>query len=552
MTLMQTASFVSKTTLLLTLCFGLVGCDQRESTAVKKAREGVLIINNSAEPSAIDPQEITGLLESRIVYALFEGLLNFDPKDCHPIAGVAESWTNSADGKTWTFKLRPNARWSNGDPVVAEDFLFSYQRILTPTFGAEYASMLHCVKGAKDFNMGKITDFKQVGFKALDAHTLVVELDNALPYFLQLVCHHSWLPIHRPTILKFGKMDEMHTLWTRPGNLVGNGAFKLESWEVARRIIIKKNLQYWDQQRVALNAVEFRTITDLFAEERAFRGGELHLTGSVPPYKVPQLLANQDPNLRLDSFLSVSFIRINTDVKNNDVVSKVLSDPRVRRALGMVINRQQIAEKVLRAGESPARNLTPPGSGGFISRAQWSEDIQAAKKLLAEAGFPEGKNFPKLEYLFNTSEGSLLAAQAYQEMWRQNLGIEVELRNLDWKVYLSALHKGDYQLARSAWSGDYNDPNTFLEMFITGNELNQTGWSDPEFDRLIQAAAQEQVPAKRMELFQSAEARLIEGAPIIPTVFNKNKFLIRPEVIGWYPNLLDQHPMDYVKLVPQE
>jgi len=510
------------------------------------------VINNSAEPSALDPQEITGMLESRIAYSLFEGLVNFDPKDSHTIPGVAESWSSSADGKVWTFKLRNNARWSNGDPVVAADFLFSFQRILMPTFGAEYASMLHCVKGAKDYTNGKITDFKEVGFKSPDPHTLIVELENPVPYFLQLVCHNSWLPVHPPTILKFGKIDEMHTPWTRPGSLVGNGAFILDSWEVARQIVVKKNPYYWDADQVSLNAVEFKAISDLFAEERAYQGGELHITGSVPPYKIVQLVADKAPHLRLDAFLSVSFIRINTVVKNNDAVQKALSDKRVRRALGMVINRQQIADRVLRSGESPAYYYTPTGTGGFTSPALWKEDVAEAKKLMAEAGYPNGKNFPKLEYLFNTSETSLLAAQAYQEMWRQNLGIEVELKNLDWKVYLSALHSGDYQLARSAWSGDYNDPNTFLEMFISGNELNQTGWSDTIYDDLIKSAAVEQNPAKRLELFGKAEARLIECAPVIPVAFNKNKFLIRPEVQGWYPTLLGEHPLKWVKLVPLE
>jgi oligopeptide transport system substrate-binding protein len=227
-----------------------------------------------------------------------------------------------------------------------------------------------------------------------------------------------------------------------------------------------------------------------------------------------------------------------------------LADVRVRRALGMSIDRNLIAERVLRAGESPALNFTPPGTGGFKARPQWSTDLNEARRLLAEAGYPGGQGFPKLEYLLNTSEGSQMAAQAYQEMWRKQLGVDIELRNLDWKVYLSSLHKGDYQIARSAWTGDYNDPNTFLEMFITGNELNQTNWSDPEYDRLIGAAAREIDQTKRYEYFQQAEQRLIEGAPIIPVVFNKNKFLIRPEVQGWYPTLLDQHPLNRVKLVP--
>ncbi len=538
--------------LLLGAMVWLTGCGPKEDTATRQAKAGILVINNAAEPSSLDPQEITGLLESRIAYSLFEGLVNYDPVDLHAIPGVAESWSTSADGRVWTFKLRPNARWSNGDPVQASDFIFSYKRILSPNFGAEYASMLHGVRGAKAFNTGTLKDFSEVGFKAPDAHTLIVELDHPIPYFLQLICHHSWLPVHPATILKYGTIDQMHTAWTRPGALIGNGAFTLQTWDVARQIVVKKNPRYWDAANVSLNGVEFHAITDLFAEERAFRGGELHITGSVPPYKVVQLLSQKSPALRIDPYLSVSFIRINTNVKNNPEVQRALADERVRRALGMVIDRQKIAERVLRAGESPARHLTPPGTGGFIAQAKWSEDIAVAQKLLAEAGYPGGKGFPKIEYLLNASEGSQLAAQAYQEMWRQALGIEVELRSLDWKVYLSALHKGDFQLARSAWSGDYNDPNTFLEMFITGNELNQTNWSDSEFDRLIAAAAAEINPSERLQLFEKAEKRLIMGAPIIPIVFNKNKFLIRPEVQGWYPNLLDQHPLNRVQLIPSQ
>ncbi len=539
-----------KLLLITGLLLAVTGCGPQLTTAEKKAREGILVINNAAEPAGLDPQSVTGLLESRIVSALFEGLVNYNPKDLSPVPGVAERWTMSADGRTWTFYLRTNAQWSNGDPVTAQDFLFSYERILRPKFGAEYASMLHCVHNAKAFNEGKIKDFSTVGFKALDAHTFEVKLDEPVPYFLGLLAHQSWLPVHPPTILKFGAIDDMNTPWTRPATLVGNGAFTLDSWEVARHILVKKNPRYWDVSHVSLNGVEFRAITDLFAEERAFRGGELHITGSVPPYKIKQLIEDKRPELRLDPYLSCAFIRVNCKVQGNPEVQKALSDARVRRALGMVIDRRQIVEKVLRAGESPALNLTPPGTGGFQPIPRWHEDIAAAQALLAEAGYPQGKNFPVLEYLYNTSEGSQMAAQAYQEMWRQRLGIKVELKNQEWKVYLSSLHKGEYQLARSAWSGDYNDPNTFLEMFITGNELNECNWSDAEFDRLIGQAAREINPARRLQYFQEAEARLAAEAPILPVAFNKNKFLIRPEVQGWYPTLLDMHPLNAVRLVP--
>ncbi len=542
------------TTVLLALSALLAGCGDGKTTAEKKAAEGYLIINNMAEPSGLDPQTITGLSESHIIGALFEGLVNYDAKDLHPIPGVAESWAMSKDGKTWTFHLRATARWSNGDPVTSADFLFSYERMLTPSFGAEYASMLHSIRGAKDFNTGKSKAFQSVGVRAPDARTLVIELAEPVPYFLQLLCHHSWIPVHPATILKYGQMDAMNTPRTRPGAMVSNGAFTLETWEVARRVVVRRNPLYWNAKEVSLNAVEFRAISDLFAEERAFRGGELHITGSVPPYKVAKLREQKAPQLRLDPFFSTSFVWVNCNiqgVKDADVAArKALSDPRVRQALGMAIDRNLIAEKILRAGESPALHFTPPGTGGFQPAAHWRQDTNEARRLLAEAGYPDGKGLPKFDYLYNTSEGSQLVAQAYQEMWRRELHVEISLRNLEWKVYLQAMHKGEFQLCRGAWVGDYNDPNTFLEMLISGNELNFSQWSDPEYDRLLGLAAQETNASRRFGYFQQAEARLISQAPVLPVVFNKNKFLIRPEVQGWYPTLLDQHPFTAVKLIP--
>lgn len=542
------------TAALLALASLLAGCGDGRTTAEKKAAEGYLIVNNMAEPSGLDPQTITGLSESHIVGALFEGLVNYDPKDLHPVPGVAESWSMSADGRTWTFRLRADARWSNGDPVTAADFLFSYERMLLPSFGAEYGSMLHAVRGAKDFAAGRTKDFRSVGFRAPDPRTLVVELEHPVPYFLQLVCHHSWTPVHPPTILRHGRIDSLNTPWTRPGAMVSNGAFTLETWEVARRVVVRKNPRYWNAREVSLEAVEFRAIADLFAEERAFRGGELHVTGAVPPYKVSRLRAQKAPQLRIDPFLSTSYVWVNCDIKGarpDDVAArKALGDPRVRRALGIAIDRELIAEKVLRAGETPALHFTPPGTGGFTPAARWSQDLAEARRLLAEAGYPGGQGLPKFDYLYATSEGQQMVAQAFQAMWRQRLGVEIELRNLEWKVYLSAMRKGEFHLCRGAWVGDYNDPNTFLEMFVTGNELNNCNWSDAEYDRLLGLAARETDPARRFGYFQAAEARLITQAPVLPVVFNKNKFLIRPEVKGWHPTLLDQHPFSAVRLEP--
>ena len=530
--------------------FVLVACAPEKDSAARAAQQGVLVINNSAEPAGLDPQVVTGVLESRIVCALFEGLVEGNPRDLQPEPAAAESWKVSEEGRTWTFRLRADGRWSNGDPVRASDFAFSYRRILEPGLASEYAWMLYPIVGARDYNQGRLKDFAKVGVRAVDDRTLVLELEHPTPYFLQLLCHHSWLPVHPPTILAHGAIDAQHTRWTQPGALVGNGAFTLESWQVARCIRVVRNPRYWDAARVALQAVEFRAISDLYTEERAFRGGELHITGAVPPYRVHRLLAAGDSALRVDPYLSVSFIRVNTQVRGNPEVARALGDVRVRQALGRVLDRRLMAEKVLRSGEQPARSMTPPGTSGFVSRHAWSEDRDSARRLLAEAGYPGGKGFPRLEYLTNTSEGSMLAAQAYQEMWRRELGIEVVIRNQEWKIYLQSLQQGEYQLARSAWTGDYNDPNTFLEMFTGGNEMNQTGWADPEYDRLIRAAAAEGDRDRRFELFQQAEARLIEGAPVLPVVFNQSKFLIRPEVQGWYPTLLDIHPLKHVSLRP--
>jgi oligopeptide transport system substrate-binding protein len=274
--------------------------------------------------------------------------------------------------------------------------------------------------------------------------------------------------------------------------------------------------------------------------------------GSTPAVSAHR--AQQAPQLRLDPFFSTAFVWVNCDIKGRKpadlAARKALGDPRVRRALGMAIDRDLIAEKVLRAGETPALHFTPPGAGGFQPQARWRQDAHEARRLLAEAGYPGGKGLPKFDYLYATSESQQMAAQAYQEMWRRELGVEVELRNLEWKVYLSAMRKGEFHLCRGAWVGDYNDPNTFLEMLVSGNELNVANWNDAEYDRLLGLAARETDPAKRFDHFQQAEARLVAQAPVLPVVFNKNKFLIRPEVQGWYPTLLAQHPFTAVKLVP--
>ena len=533
----------------------LPACGERKAPAETAAEQGILLLNNGGEPSALDPQFAQpGVIENRIMLALFEGLVRYDPKTLEPVPAIAESWSVSEDGLRWTFRLRADAKFSDGKNIVADDFLFSFRRILSPKLASPCASLFFApVKNARAFANGTLNDFSQVGFSAPDPHTLVVELENPCPYFLALACHSSWSVVPAHTILRFGEIDSRSTFWTRPENFVGSGPFRLRSWRVAYRIEAEKNPQYWDARNVTLDGIRFDAVEDQFAEETAFNDGQYHITNTVPPSRVPVLREQNAPALRLDPYLSTAFIRINC-------AKPPLNDPRVRRALSLAIDRTALAERVMRGGETPAYSLVPAdayaASGARSSNTQAESPaerdaaIREARALLAQAGFPDGKGFPEIAYLYNTSDGAQFFAQAIQEMWRKNLGIRVALRNQEYKVYRISLSQGDYELARSAWSGDYLDPTTFLELFVSGGHINWTHWSDTRYDRLLAEAAGERDPARRTEKLQAAEKILLEAAPIIPTLHSRSKFLIRPEVQGWHPNLLDIHPYNAVRLAP--
>ncbi|MCD8283626.1 MAG: peptide ABC transporter substrate-binding protein [Opitutae bacterium] len=524
--------------------FCAAGCGERVPAAERAAESGILAINNGGEPSALDPQFAQpGVIENRIMLALFEGLVRYDPQTLAPVPAIAESWTISDDGTRYEFKLCDNAKFSDGSPITSRDFMFSFRRILSPKLASPCASLFFApVKNARRFAAGEIDDFSEVGFSAPDDHTLVVKLENPCPYFLSLACHSSWSVVPASAILKFGAIDERSTLWTRPKNFVGSGPFRLKSWRVAYRIEVEKNPFYRDAANVALAGIRFDAIVDQFAEETAFNDGQYHITNTVPPARVAVLRQRHAPQLRLDPYFSTAFIRVNC-------AKPPLDDARVRRALSLALDRKALSENVLRAGETPAFRLVPEiavatdaGNSGDDMRANVAE----ARRLLAEAGFPDGKNFPEISYLYNTSDGAQFFAQAIQEMWRKNLGIKVVLRNQEYKVYRVSLAQGDYELARSAWSGDFLDPTTFLELFASDGNMNWTNWKSPRYDDLLARAARERDPQARNKLLAEAEDALLADAPIIPTVHPRNKYLIRPEVQGWYPNLLDIHPYNSV------
>jgi oligopeptide transport system substrate-binding protein len=521
-----------------------VNCLHKTTPVQKGIDEQILHIGNFVEPQDLDPQIITGVQEFRIILALFEGLTILDPMDLHPLPGAAERWTVSSEGQTFTFYLRKNGKWSSGDPVLASDFVFSFKRILSPGLGSEYSYMLYCIKNAEAFNKGHIKDFSQVGVKAPDDTTLIISLAKPTPYFLSLIAHSSWYPVNPKTILKFGSIDERGTRWTRPENLVGNGPFMLDKWQLMTVIELKKNPFYWDRANVKLNRLRFYPIDNMQSEERAFRTGQLHITSFLPPQKIEWYKARNPGILRLDPYLATYFYLIN-------IHRPPFNDVRVRTALSMAIDRESIVKNILKGGQLPAYNFTPPNTGGYTCAPQLRFDTIEARRLLAEAGFSASKPFPPFSLLYNTDETHHTIAQAIQEMWKKYLGIKVTLKNQEWKVYLAATHSQDYDVARMGWSGDYNDPNSFLDMWITGGGNNRTGWSNPAYDTLIAQASECLDQRGRFALLKKAERLLLDQLPIIPIYFFTNDFLVDPSVKGWYPNILNYHPYSFVYLEKQ-
>ena len=500
-------------------------------------------IGNLAEPNDLDPHICDSQQTFIVIMAFFEGLTQYDPKTCEPVPATAERWETSPDGLTWTFHLRKTALWSNGDPVTAADFVFSFQRMLSPGLGAEYAYMLFALKNGEAYNTGKIKDPTQVGAHAIDSHTLELSLEHPVPYLPALLCHTPWLPVHRPTIEKFGKADQRGSPWTRPANIVTNGYFTLSEWKPNQHIRGVKSATYWDRDNVKLNEVYFYPLENQDGEERAFRSGQLHVTAEVPIPKIAVYKKDRPEVIYTDPSFATYFYRFN-------LTKPPLNDVRVRRALSLAIDREALVKFVARAGQQPAGNFVPPNSAGFTSRHSVMTDIPAAQKLLAEAGFSGGKGFPRLELLYNTHQGHRLIAEAIQQMWKKNLGIDIALVNQEAKVWADSGRQMNYQISRMGWVGDYIDPSSFLDIMTSDSGNNKTGFSNPEYDRLIADAKRTADTTKRYELYQRCEEILSQEMPFAPIYFYTRTHLRLPEVKGWYGNLLDLHPLKGVHLAP--
>jgi len=525
---------------LVAAILSFTGCAKHETLVERGNRDQVLLRGIGPEPASLDPHLATQAADYNVLSALFEGLVAEDPVDLHPVPGVAESWEVSSDGLIYAFHLRANGRWSNGDPVTAQDFAVSWRRVLTPSLASENAYLLYVVRGAEAFHRGRSADFASVGIAAPDARTLVVTLAHPAPYFLSMLNHPAWFPVPLSTIEKYGPTAQRGNPWARPGSFVGNGPFVLREWRAGQRIVVAKSPTYWDAAAVRLREIDFYPFT-VDAEEHAFRAGQLHVTDALPPAKIDTYRRDPSRLLRIDPLLGTYFYRLN-------VAHPPLDDVRVRHALALAVDRRAIVEKILRGDQLPASAFTPPGMAGYTPPAGLPTDFATARRLLTEAGFPGGKGLPTLELLFNSSESHRAIAEAVQETWRRELGVEVRLVNMENNSVLEARRTGSFQILRSSWSADLADPQNFLALWTSESGNNFTGWTDPAYDARLRQAELATAPTHRFAFLQQAETRLLDAAPIIPIYYYTHVFLLQPSVQGWHPTLLDHHPYKHVWL----
>jgi oligopeptide transport system substrate-binding protein len=522
----------------------LLACSQGESNVAAGNRDGVLHFGNGTEPQTIDPHVMSGMPEVNIARALYEGLVVRDPETLQMKPGVAESWEISDDSKVMTFYLNPEARWSNGSPVSAEDFAWSLRRSLHPDMGNQLAYTLFPIVGAQAFAKGELADPDALGIQVLDQHTLQITLENPDPYFLGTLGTYAAHPVHRATVEAHGRFTDRFTPWTRVENFVGNGAFTLAEWQLNRRLVVTKSATYWDADRVALNAIVFHPVENEASEEKMFRAGQLHYTSGVPLNKIPAYREIVDSPYRQAPWQGSYFLQFNVNRAPVD-------DPRVRMALAMAIDREKLIATVLQGTELASSALVPAGTPDYTSPNIQHYDPDQARTLLAEAGYPDGVGWPGLQYLFNTSENHRRIAIALQQIWKDELNIKISLANQEWKVFLDTINNKNYAMSRRGWiAGDLN-PASFLSIFTSESGTNDTGFSNARYDEIMLKLAPETPDmADRLALMQEAEAIVFQAAALIPLYTYNSKHLVQPSMKGAPGNVLDLLNLKDISLEP--
>jgi oligopeptide transport system substrate-binding protein len=616
----------------------LLSSCQRETEVERARAERILLVGNSAEPKALDPQLVTGVIESNVITSLFEGLVADHPSEDDALPpGAALSWESNETLDRWVFHLRRDGEWSDGAPLTAHDFIFAYHRMLHPELAAPYAEMVYFLQNGEAYNKDQrgfilfgldpdpplpweqlqaanfrgdpdtdISDLEdrkfadlndgdrkrwlrsrgldalppeqlgwiaaapadrfdwpdevpaavrdqvletlgkhhgrdlwekaRVGVRAIDDFTLEVILREPVPFLPSMTRHYTWFPVPRHVVLQHGRIADRFTPWSQYPNLVGNGPFRLKDWRFHDYVEVERNPLYWDADAVWLKGIRFIPIENNYTEARAFLAGQLHTTHDLPSDLVDSMQQDYPQFLRMEPYVGTTFMRLNT-------TRPALDDPRVRQAMSLALDREAMC-KHIQKGYKPATSLTPK-MGVYQADPVLRFDPQAGRKLLAEAGYPDGKGFPRYSILISRP-AARSTSEAIQAMWKQNLGILVDIENKDWGSYISAQQNLDFDIATAGWIGDYLDPTTFLGIWTEGNGNNNTGWHNDEFESLLAKAARTADPASRFEIMKSAEAMLMEAQPILPMTWYSLNYLHHPQVRGWHPLLLANHPWKHI------
>lgn len=505
--------------------FSAFAADVPAGTQLAKVQE--LVRGNGTEVASLDPHKTEGVPESHVIRDLLEGLVNQDSQG-NTIPGVALSW-ETTDNKLFTFHLRKDAKWSNGDPVTAEDFVYSFKRVVDPATASPYAWYLEMTNmvNAKEIIEGT-ADKETLGVKAIDPYTLQVTLTTAVPYFVKMMGHTTVKPVHKASIEKFGDK------WTKPENFVGNGAFTIANWVVNERIELVPNNNYWDNAHTVLTKVTFLPIENQVSEMNRFLSGEIDITNELPNEHYKRLAKDHAESVSIPGNLCSYYYGFNN-------AKAPFNDVRVRKALSYAIDRNVITKFLLGQGQKPAYFLTPEIVAGFhpqmpaYGKLTQKQRVQEAKDLLSEAGFNK-QNPLKFTLLYNTSENHKKIAAAIQSMWKKSLGVDVQLENQEWKTYLDTRRQGDFDVTRAGWCGDYNEASSFLSLMQSNNSSNDPKYKSAEYDQIMNKALLSTDDQERNALYAETEVLLAKDMPIAPIYQYVKARLVNPHVGGFPTN----------------
>ncbi len=501
-----------------------------------------LQLHNGGDPGSLDPHKVSGDWENRVVGDYIEGLVTEDPF-AKPIPGQAESWEISDDGTVYTFHLRDDIQWTDGTPVTAHDFVFAFQRIMDPATASDYAYLQYPIKNAEAINSGEITDFSQLGVKAIDDKTLEITLEQPTPFFLDALMHYTAYPVPKHLV------EELGDAWTNVENIVANGPYKVVEWVPGSYVRSVKNDMYYDAENVQIDEVYYHVLEDQAAALNRYRAGEFDILTDFPADQYAWMQENLPGQAHVEPFLGIYYYVMNQE-------TEPLNDIRIREALSISVLRDVIGPEILGTGELPAYGWVPPGTGNYEGvetyMPEWAamsyeERVERAKQLMTEAGY--GPDNPlNLQLRYNTNDNHQRIAVAIAAMW-EPLGVNIELFNSEVAVHYDALRVGDFQVGRAGWLLDYNDPVNTLDLLKTGvMQGDQMNWgnnygrySNEEFDNLLDQAAAEQDLAARAQLLGQAEKIAMDEFAAIPIYWYVSKNVVSPSITGFEDNTKDIH-----------